>query len=114
LIPSLTKEGTILLGFQQRTKEIGIRKVLGASEFKIIQLLSTEFVLLVIIANMLAWPVAWYGANQWLSKFAYRIDVDMISFVKTIVVILLVTIATVGVQAMRAAISNPVDSLRNE
>ena len=99
---------------QQRTKEIGVRKVLGASALSIVQLLSREFVVLVIVANVLAWPLAWYGVNQWLSQFAYHVEIEPIVFALTILLILTITILAVGFQSVRAALLNPVDSLRNE
>ena len=99
---------------QQRTKEIGVRKVLGASALSIVQLLSREFVVLVIVANVFAWPLAWYGVNQWLSQFAYHVEIEPLIFVLTILLILTITIFAVGFQSVRAALLNPVDSLRNE
>jgi putative ABC transport system permease protein len=99
---------------QQRTKEIGVRKVLGASALSIIQLLSLEFIMLVIVANILAWPLAWYGITQWLSRFAYHVEVGPFVFAVTLFLILVITIVAIGFQAIRAAMINPVDSLRNE
>lgn len=106
--------GLASFSVQQRTKEIGIRKVLGASVFSILQLLTKEFIGLVVIANIIAWPLAWYGANQWLDKFAYRIDMEIAVFIVTAVLILTIAIVTVGVKAVKTALMNPVKSLRYE
>jgi putative ABC transport system permease protein len=98
----------------QRTKEIGIRKVLGASVAGIVSLLSKEFLLLVVIAFAVACPIAWYGGSQWLTTFAYRIDLGWEIFAIAMFSSLLIAFFTVGFQAMRAAMSNPVESLRSE
>ena len=97
-----------------RTKEIGIRKVLGANVFSILRLLSTEFLWLVLIANVIAFPVVWYFANQWLQGFAYRTTLNLTLFVLPILGALLITLITVGVQTLKAAVADPVDSLRYE
>jgi putative ABC transport system permease protein len=99
---------------QQRTKEIGIRKVLGASVMSVVSLLSRDFIKLVAIAVVLATPLAWYGMNEWLQDFAYRVGLEWWLF--TLAGILAITIAffTIGVQAIRAAMNNPVNSLRND
>lgn len=106
--------GLTSFSVQQRTKEIGIRKVLGASVFSLLKLLTKEFVLLVLVGNVIAWPLAWYGTSQWLNKFAYRIDVELAIFLVAGGAILLIAIITVGIKAMRTALMNPVDSLRYE
>jgi putative ABC transport system permease protein len=99
---------------ERRTKEIGIRKVLGASVPAVVRLLVKEFVILVGIANLIAWPIAYAVMSRWLQEFAYRISFSMIVFVIAGAVTLLVSLATVGFLAVRAALSNPVDSLRYE
>ena len=99
---------------QQRTKEIGIRKVLGASVSSIVLLLSKEFVKLVAVANIIAWPVAYYIMKNWLQDFAYRIDIGIETFVLGGVLALLIALITVGYQAVKAATANPVDALRYE
>jgi putative ABC transport system permease protein len=99
---------------EQKTKEIGIRKVLGASASKIIVLLTKEFVLLVALANCIAWPLAWYGMSRWLESFAYRIDLDIEFFLLAGVAVFLIAIASVGSQFAKATRANPVDSLRYE
>lgn len=97
-----------------RTKEIGIRKVLGATVTKLLALLSKDFVKLVLVANLIAWPMAWYAMSRWLQNFAYRIDIDWWVFVQAGGLALIVALLTVSAQAIRAAMANPVDSLRYE
>ena len=98
----------------QRTKEIGIRKVLGASVNSIMTLLSREFLLLVVLSFVFAVPLAWYAGNQWLTSFAYRMDLSAWIFLLTGVLSILIALMTVGFQAAKAAVKNPVDSLRYE
>jgi ABC-type antimicrobial peptide transport system permease subunit len=98
----------------QRTKEIGIRKALGASVSGIVLLLSKEFAKWVLLANIIAWPVAWFAMNNWLENFAYRIDMAWWIFVMSGALALVIALLTVGYQAVRAANANPVDSLRHE
>jgi putative ABC transport system permease protein len=99
---------------EQRTKEIGIRKVLGATVSSIIKHISREFVVLVAIANVIIWPLAYFIMNRWLERFAYRISIGWWSFVLTGVGVLVVSLLTVSWQILRAATANPVDSLRYE
>jgi putative ABC transport system permease protein len=99
---------------EQRTKEIGIRKVLGASVPGIVRLLAKEFVLLVIVANLIALPVAYFAMNRWLQSFAYRMDIHAWIFVLSAALSLSIALITVSYQAIRAALANPVDSLRYE
>ena len=106
--------GLTALAVTRRTKEIGIRKILGASVTNVVRLLSREFVLLVGIANVLAWPVAYWAMSKWLSDFAYRIELDIGAFALGGVLTLLVVIGTVSLQAVRAAKMNPVEALRYE
>lgn len=98
----------------QRTKEIGIRKVLGASVSEILQLLYREFALLVLISFLVATPIAWYAVGQWLQSYAFRITPDWKVFVLPFVVVLLIALLTVSFQTLRAALMNPVKSLRTE
>ncbi len=99
---------------EQRTKEIGIRKVLGATVSSIVKHISREFVVLVVIANIIIWPLAYFIMNRWLERFAYRINIGWWSFVLTGVGVLVVSLLTVSWQILRAATANPVDSLRYE
>ncbi|AKD03808.1 ABC transporter permease [Pontibacter korlensis] len=98
----------------QRTKEIGVRKVFGASVSGIVALISKDFLKLVLFANLLAWPIAWYAMRKWLSDFAYRIDISTDIFLLATLVAFAVAMVTVSYQAIKAASSNPVDALRTE
>jgi len=99
---------------KQRTKEIGIRKVLGASVTGVVGLLSKEFIKLVAIAIVIASPIAWWAANKWLQDFAYRINIGWWIFASAGVIALLIAMFTVSFQAVKAAVANPVKSLRTE
>ncbi|UCE24406.1 MAG: ABC transporter permease [Candidatus Zixiibacteriota bacterium] len=98
----------------RRVKEIGIRRVLGASVGNIVKLMSTEFVVLVMLASLVAVPAAWYVTGKWLEQFAYRVEIGWGLFALAILLAVLMAAATVGVQAVRAASANPIDSLRYE
>lgn len=106
--------GLVSYQIVQRTKEIGIRKVLGASSFKLVQLLSSDFLKLVFVALLLAVPIAWYGMQQWLDNFAYRIEIRWWVFLLVAVPALVISLLTIGVQSMRAALANPVEALKEE
>ncbi len=99
---------------EQRTKEVGVRKVLGASAFGLVGLLSSEFVKLVLLANLIAWPIAYYTLDLWLQNFAYRIEIEWWLFALAGGLALLIALLTVSTQAIRAALANPVESLRYE
>jgi putative ABC transport system permease protein len=99
---------------EQRTKEIGIRKVLGASLTNIVSLLSKDFLKLVLVANILAWPLAWWAMHQWLQDFEYRTDIGWWVFGVAGVAALLIAFITISFQAIKAALANPVKSLRSE
>ena len=99
---------------QQRTKEIGMRKVLGASVGNIVGLLSKDFLKLVIVGFVVAVPVAWYSMTQWLENFAYKIDIGPGIFLFAGLIAIVIALATVSWQSLRAAWANPVESLRNE
>src|SRR4030095_963532 len=97
-----------------RTREIGIRKVLGASVNSVVRLLSKEFIVLVIIAAVIAFPLGWWAMNKWLEDFAYRIQIAWWVFPVAGIAALLIALLTVSFQAIKAAIANPVKSLRTE
>ena len=99
---------------EQRTKEIGIRKVLGASIPEIVVLLSKEFMKWVLIANVIAWPLAYYAMNEWLQNFAYRANIGVWVFIASGVLSLIVALITVSSHAIKAATANPVESMRYE
>lgn len=99
---------------EQRTKEIGVRKVLGASVSNIVTMLSADFLKLVLISSVIAFPIAWYAMNRWLMDFAFRINIGWWVFVLSAFVAIVIAIVTVSFQAIRAALSNPVKSLRTE
>jgi len=113
-VASLGLFGLASFTAQLRIKEIGIRKVLGASVSNLVLMLSKEFVLLVGIANLIAWPIAYYAMNRWLQDFAYRIDLEIWAFVLSGVLALLIALTTVSYQAWKVARTNPVDALRYE
>ena len=98
----------------QRTKEIGIRKVLGATVGNIVMLLSKDFTKLILIAFVIAVPLGYFVMTRWLENFAYRVDIGVGLFVIAGVSSLVITLLTVSYQSIRAALANPVDSLRNE
>jgi len=106
--------GLAMFSTIQRTKEIGVRKVLGASVSNILLLLSKDFVKLVVIASVIAFPVAWWVMNKWLQDFSYRISISWWIFVIAGATALLVALLTVSFQAIKAAVANPVKSLRTE
>ena len=114
IIAGLGLFGLVAFALEQRIKEIGIRKVLGASISEIIVLVSKDFLVLVILAIIIASPIAWYFSDGWLNSFSYRIDVPWWSFVIAGVVALVIAFITMSFQATKAAIANPVDSLKTE
>ncbi len=99
---------------QQRTKEIGIRKVLGASVQGIVRMLSKDFVALVLLAALIAFPLAWWAMNKWLQDFVYRVDIGWWVFVAAAAIAILIAFITISAQAIKAAVANPAKALRTE
>ena len=114
LISCLGLFGLAAFSAEQRTKEIGIRKVLGASVGSIVSLLSKDFIKLVVIALLIAAPIGWYFMNKWLEDFAYRINIGWWMFAVAGVFALLIAFATISLHAIRAALTNPTKNLRTE
>ena len=99
---------------EQRTKEIGIRKVMGASVSKIVRLINREFLLLVLFSNIVAWPIAWYFMKDWLNNFTYRIDLTIWPFIISGIIAILIALLSVTYKALKASRTNPVNALRYE
>jgi putative ABC transport system permease protein len=114
LVACLGLFGLVTYTAEQRTKEIGIRKVLGASVTSVTKMLSKDFIKLVVIACLIAFPLSWWAMNQWLQSFAYRINISWWIFLAAGVIAILIALITVSFQAIRAAMANPVKSLRSE
>ncbi len=114
LISCLGLFGLATFTAEQRIKEIGVRKVLGASVTSIVTLLSKDFMKLVGISILIASPLAWFIMNKWLQEFAYRIHISWMVFLITTVIAVLIALVTISFQAIKAAIANPVNSLRSE
>ena len=106
--------GLVIFATSQRRKEIGIRKVMGASVVSVTMMLGKDFGKLVLIATLIAMPLAWFAMNKWLQDFAYRIDIKWWMFLISGVVAILIALITVSIQAIKAALVNPVKSLRTE
>ncbi|MCE6987607.1 ABC transporter permease [Dyadobacter sp. CY323] len=114
MIASLGIFGLSSYTIAQRTKEIGVRKVLGATVGSIVKLLSQDFLKLVLISIVIGSPIAWYGVKQWLNDFAYKIDIEWWMFVVAGLLAITIAFATVSSQAIRAAVMNPAKSLKSE
>ena len=114
LIACMGLFGLSILIARQRTKEIGIRKVLGASTTNITRLLSQDFMQLVLVSLLIAVPVSWYLMNKWLQDFAYRINVEWWMFLSAGIMAMIIALVTISFQSVKAALTNPVKSLRTE
>lgn len=114
IIACLGLFGLATYAAEQRIKEIGIRKVLGASVSSIVTMLSKDFIRLVLISAAIAFPVAWWAMNQWLDDFAYRVNIEWWMFALAGLLAIVIALATVSFQAIKAAVANPVKSLRTE
>jgi len=114
IISCLGLFGLASFNVEQKTKEIGIRKVLGSSVSRIVMLLSKDLIRLVLLANIIAWPVAWYLLHRWLQSFLYRAHIRFDIFILAGVITFIIALITVSYQSVKAATANPVDSLRYE
>ncbi|HXL55367.1 MAG TPA: FtsX-like permease family protein, partial [Chitinophagaceae bacterium] len=114
LISCLGLFGLAAFTAQKRQKEIGIRKVIGASVNNIVAMLSKDFLVLVSISLLIAVPLSWWLMNTWLQSFAYRINISPFVFLITGFFVVLITLFTISFQSIKAAIANPVKSLRTE
>jgi putative ABC transport system permease protein len=113
-IAALGLFGLALFMVEQRTKEIGVRKVLGASIGNIFVLLSKEFALLVLFANLFAWPISYFLMLKWLENFAYRVNIGFWIFIIAAIIAFVIALFTISFQAIKAAFANPIESLRYE
>jgi ABC-type antimicrobial peptide transport system permease subunit len=114
LITALGVFGLASYTAEQKTKEVGIRKVLGANAFDIVGLLSKNFLVLVMIASLIAFPIAWWAMNTWLQDYDYRVTIQWWVFALAAILSIAIAVITVSFQAIKAAIANPVKSLRTE
>jgi putative ABC transport system permease protein len=114
LIASLGLFGLASFTAEQRTKEIGVRKVLGASVPQLILLISREFTKWVLVANLIAWPIAYVIMNNWLQGFDYRISLSWWIFLSSGILALVIALMTVSYQSIKAALANPADALKYE
>jgi len=114
IISCLGLFGLIAYASETRTKEIGIRKVIGAGIFDLIRLLSKDLILSVLLGNMIAWPIAWYAVNKWLQEFTYRININWSVFVVSTIAALLIAGLTIAYHCLKTANANPVKSLSTE
>jgi putative ABC transport system permease protein len=106
--------GLASFAVEQGTKEIAIRKILGATVPELVRMLSWQFLKLVFIANLIAWPIAYYFTNSWLQSFIYRVDMSWMIFFMAGITAVIIAFMTVFAQTAKAALANPADSLRHE
>jgi putative ABC transport system permease protein len=114
LISCLGVYGLILFVVQRKVKEIGVRKVLGASVTSILQLIYKDFVVLIVVGFVIAIPVSYYFIGQWLENFTYHTTIDAVTYLISLIVVVAVVVITIGIQAVKASLANPVNSLRSE
>jgi len=114
LIASLGLFGLASFTAERRTKEIGIRKVLGSSASGVLVLLNKEYMKLVVLSNIIAWPVAYFLMRNWLQNFAFRTNLSIGLFLLSAIMVLAIALLSVSFNSWKAAISNPIDSLRYE
>jgi putative ABC transport system permease protein len=114
LISCLGLFGLAAFSAEQRNKEIAVRKTLGASVPNIVGLLTKDFIKLVFIAMLIATPIAWWGMSKWLQTFAYRMSISWWIFASAGLIAILITLFTISFQSIKAAVANPVKSLRSE
>jgi putative ABC transport system permease protein len=113
-VASLGLSGLALFTTQQRTREVGIRKIFGSSVSKIVLLLAGDFLKWVVLANIIAWPLAWYFMNRWLENFAFRISLSWWMFLAAALIAFTIALSTILAQSLKTAIANPVDSIKYE
>ncbi|RZL69631.1 MAG: FtsX-like permease family protein, partial [Pedobacter sp.] len=106
--------GLISFVATQRTKEVAIRKVLGASTIELVKMLNGSFLIMVFIANLVAWPLAYLFVSKWLSGFAYRIDISIWPFALAMIISMAITLLTVSIRSYKAAVANTIDALKYE
>jgi putative ABC transport system permease protein len=114
VIACLGTFGLISFSAERKSKEIGIRKVLGASVGNVSFLLIKEFVILLLIASAIAWPLAYYFLNGWIEEFVYRTSIGAVPFILATSLAAFIVVLTTGFRALKAALANPIDSLRDE
>ena len=102
------------LSVKKKTREIGIRKVLGSSSSAVMVLLSRKFILLVATGSLVAWPLAWIILDQWLNSFSYHISINPLTFFLVAIAVLMFTTASIGIQSLLASRANPVESLKQD
>ena len=113
-IASMGLFGLATFNTLQRRKEVSIRKVLGAPIASIVQLLSKEILILILVANIVAWPIAWYFMTEWLNGFAYHIEMTIFTYLIAGALAVVITLITIGSQTLKAALVNPATILKNE
>jgi putative ABC transport system permease protein len=104
----------VTYSIMNRTKEIGIRKVLGASKRRIVLLLSNEYISILLISYVFTLPVAWFISTKWIEDFAYKTEISWWVYILTAIILMITTAGTLGYQSIKAALSNPINQLRSE